>query len=208
MSAQPQPRLTPEQYLELDRASEFRHEYYNGRMYLMPGGTHPHAIVTANLSGELRNALRSRPCIVTTSDVRVRVSRSGLYTYPDVVAVCGTPQYLDDRRDTVPNPALLIEVFSPSTEAYDRGFKFAQYRTFESLQEYALVSQSEPRVAIFRRHASGEWLLSESAGMETACRFDSAGCTIALKDIFDKVTFGDEGATSEHPAPGSWQRMA
>ena len=203
MSAQPQPRLTPEQYLELDRASEFRHEYYNGRMYLMPGGTHPHAIVIANLSRELGLALKARPCIVTTSDVRVRVSRGGLYTYPDVVVVCGTPRYLDDRRDTVLNPVLLIEVLSPSTEAYDRGFKFAQYRTLESLQEYGLVSQSEPRVEIFRRQASGEWLLSEAAGMDAACRFDSADCTIALKDIFDKVTFGNEGATSERPAPGS-----
>jgi Uma2 family endonuclease len=204
MSAQPQPRLTPEQYLELDRASEFRHEYYNGRMYLMPGGTHPHAIITANLSGELRNALKARPCIVTASDVRVRVSRGGLYTYPDIVVVCGTPQYLDDgRRDTVLNPVLLIEVLSPSTEAYDRGFKFAQYRMLESLQEYALVSQSEPRVEIFRRQPSREWLLSESAGMDAVCRFDSADCTIALNDIFDKVTFGNEGAASERPSPGS-----
>ena len=203
MSAQPQPRLTPEQYLELDRASEFRHEYYNGRMYLMPGGTHPHAIVIANLSGELRNALRPRPCIVTASDVRVRVSREGLYTYPDIVVVCGTPRYLDGHQDTVLNPVLLIEVLSPSTEAYDRGFKFAQYRTLETLQEYALVSQSEPRVEIFRRQPSGDWLLSESAGMEAVCRFDSADCTISLAEIFDKVTFGNEGAPSERPSPGA-----
>ena len=203
MSAQPQPRLTPEQYLELDRASEFRHEYYNGRMYLMPGGTHPHAIVIANLSRELGLALKPRPCIVTASDVRVRVSREGLYTYPDIVVVCGTPRYLDGHRDTVLNPVLLIEVLSPSTEAYDRGFKFAQYRMLESLQEYALVSQSEPRVEIFRRQASGEWLLSESAGMDAACRFDSVGCTVQVREVFDKVTFGEAEVASEHPSPAS-----
>ena len=201
MSAQPQPRLTPEQYLEIERAAEIRSEYYNGRMYAMSGGTHPHAIVMGNLGSELRIALKKGPCLVTTSDMRVRVNKSGLYTYPGIVVVCDPPQYGDGRHDTLLNPALIIEVLSPSTEAYDRGFKFAQYRTLESLQEYGLVSQSEPRVEIFRRQPSGDWLLSESAGMHAVCRFDSVGCTIAVKDIFDKVTFGDEGAIADRPSP-------
>ena len=167
MSAQPQPRLTPEQYLEVERAAQFRSEYYNGRMYAMSGGTHPHAIVIGNLARELGVALKKGPCVVTTSDMRVRVSKTGLYTYPDIVVVCDPPRYGDGRHDTVLNPALIVEVLSPSTEAYDRGFKFAQYRTLESLQEYALVSQSEPRVEIFRRQPSGDWLLSESAGIDS-----------------------------------------
>jgi len=99
------------------------------------------------------------------------------------------------------NPTLIVEVLSPSTEAYDRGFKFAQYRALESLQEYALVSQSEPRVEVFRRQSSGDWLLSESAGMESVCRFDSVSCTVALKDIYDKVTFGSDAAVPERPSP-------
>jgi Uma2 family endonuclease len=200
MSAQPQPRLTPEQYLEIERAAEFRSEYYNGRMYAMSGGTHPHAIVIGNLGSELRIALKKGSCVVTTSDMRVRVSKTGLYTYPDIVVVCDPPQYGDGRHDTVLNPTLIVEVLSPSTEAYDRGFKFAQYRTLEPLQEYGLVSQSEPRVEIFRRQPSGDWLLSESAGMDAVCRFDSVGCTIAVKDIYDKVTFG-EGAVADRPSP-------
>jgi Uma2 family endonuclease len=202
MSAQSQPRLTPEHYLEIERAAiDVRSEYYNGRMYAMSGSTHPHAIVISNLGRHLGNALAKQPCVVTTSDVRVRVRESGLYTYPDVVVVCGTPRYVDDRDDTVLNPILILEVLSPSTEAYDRGFKSAQYRALESLQEYALVSQSEPRVEIFRRQPSGDWLLSESAGLDAVCKFDCVGCTVAMKDVYDKVTFGGEPAIADRPSP-------
>jgi len=202
MSAQSTARLTPEQYLELERAAlDVRSEYYNGRMYAMSGGTHPHAIVIANLARRLGNGLEKGPCVVTTSDMRLRVSKTGLYTYPDIIVVCDPPQYGDGRHDTVLNPTLIIEVLSPSTEAYDRGFKFAQYRALESLKEYALVSQSEPRVEIFRRQPSGDWLLSEAAGMDAVCRFDSVNCTIAVKDIYDKVTLGGDAATPDRPSP-------
>ena len=202
MSAQSQPRLTPEQYLEIERAAQdVRSEFYNGRMYAMSGGTHRHAIVIGNLSRELGFALKRGPCVVTTSDMRVRVSKTGLFTYPDIMVVCDKPQYGDSRVDTVLNPSLIVEVLSPSSEAYDRGFKFAQYRALESLQEYALVSQSEPRVEIFRRQPSGDWLLSESAGMEATCRFDSVNCAIALKDIYDKVTFDGESVVTYKPSP-------
>ena len=204
MSAQSQPRLTPEQYLELERAAiDVRSEYYNGRMYAMSGGTHPHAIVIGNLGSELRIALKKGPCVVTTSNMRVRVSKTGLYTYPDIVVVCDPPQFGDGRHDTILNPALIIEVLSPSTEAYDRGFKFAQYRALESLKEYALVSQSGPLMEIFRRQPSGDWLLSESAGMEAVCRFDSVGCTVALKDVYLKVTFEGEAAIADRPSPAA-----
>jgi Uma2 family endonuclease len=202
MSAHSQPRLTPEQYLELERAAQdVRGEYYNGRMYAILGGTHPHAVVIGNLASELGNALQKGPCVVTTSDMRVRVIKTGLYTYPDIVVVCDPPQYGDGRHDTVLNPTLIVEVLSPSTEAYDRGFKFAHYRALDSLQEYALVSQSEPRVEIFRRQSSGDWLLSEAAGMEAVCRFDSVNCSIAVKDVYDKVTLGGEAAISDRPSP-------
>ena len=189
MSAHPQPRLTPEEYLELDRASPFRNEYYNGHMYAMSGGSVPHAIIIGNLTRETGNALRGRPCFVAPSDLRVRVSPDGLYTYPDVVVVCGELKVLDGRNDTVLNPILIIEVLSPSTEAYDRGFKSAQYRTLETLQEYALVSQSEPRIEIFRRQSSGDWLLSEAVGLEAVCHFDSVDSNVNLSEIYANVTF-------------------
>jgi len=202
MSAQSQPLLTPEQYLEIERAAiDVRSEYYNGRMYAMSGGTYPHAIVIGNLARELGIALKKGQCVVTTSDMRVRVSKTGLYTYPDIVVVCDPPQYGDGRHDTVLNPTLIAEVLSPSTEAYDRGFKFAQYRALESLQEYALVSQSEPRVEIFRRQPTGDWLLSEATGMEGVCRFDSVGCKVSIRDAYDKVTFEGEAVIADRPSP-------
>jgi Uma2 family endonuclease len=193
MSAQSQPRLTPEQYLELERAAEFRSEYYNGRMYAMAGGSLQQSIIIGHLTRHMGNALAGQPYIVVPNDLRVRVSPGGLYTYPDVIVVCGSPKLLDGRKDTLLNPAVLIEVLSPSTEAYDRGFKSAQYRTLESLQEYALVSQTEPRVEVFRRQPSGDWLLSESIGLEATCRFDSVGCQIPLAEIYDKVSFEEPG---------------
>ncbi len=125
--------MTPEQSLVLERAAEFRHECYNGRMYEKSGGSFAHAIVIGNLSCQLGNALKKRPCVVATSDMRVRVSPDGLYTYPDIAVVCGPPKLLDGHRDTLLNPILIAEVFSLSTEAYDRGFKFAQHQTLESL---------------------------------------------------------------------------
>ena len=196
MSAQAhRPRLTEEEYLKIERAAEFRSEYYNGHMYAMSGGSMPHAVIIANLTGELYVALKRRSCTVMNSDMRVRISPSKFYTYPDIVVVCGPPKVADDQNDTLLNPTLLIEVLSPSTEAHDRGFKFLHYRQLESLQEYALVWQAEPRVEIFRRQASGEWLLSEAAGLDSHCRFDSAGCRIALGEIYHRVDFAGEEPT-------------
>jgi Uma2 family endonuclease len=200
MSAQPQPRLTPEQYLEIERAAEIRSEFYGGRMYAMSGGTHTHALVIGNVSGELRAALKDGPCLVTPSDLRVRVAPDGLYTYPDIVVVCAEPRYVDGHRDTLLNPVLIVEVLSPSTEGYDRGFKAAQFRNIESLQEYALVSQSEPRVEVLRRQASGDWLLSDSVGLESVCRFESVGVSLPLSAIYSKVAFDLEGPSSRPSA--------
>jgi len=203
MSAQPQPRLTPEEYLEIERAAvDVRSEFYDGRMYAMSGGTHPHALIALNLGAELRSALKRGSCVVSGSDTRVRVSPQGLYTYPDLAVVCGEPKFADGRNDTLVNPILLVEVLSPSTEAQDRGFKAQQYRKVESLQEYALVSQVEPRVEVFRRQAGGSWLFSEAVGMDSVCRFESVGAGIALAEIYSKVTF-ESGEPGGRPSAGA-----
>jgi Uma2 family endonuclease len=189
MSAQLQASLTPEQYLAAERAASHRSEYYNGRMYAKSGGSYTHAQVIAGVVGELRNALKKRPCSVVPTELRLRVSPAGLYTYPDVIVICGEPKFADDQRDTLLNPALIVEVLSPSTEAYDRGFKAAQYRTLASLEECVLVSQAEPRMEVFHRQKDGHWLLSESIGLEAVCRFESLDCGLLLAEVYDKVTF-------------------
>jgi len=134
MSAQPQPRLTPEEYLEIERNAEFRSEYYNGRMYAMAGGSPNHGRIIGNLTGELHAALKKGPCDVIPNDLRLLVSPVGLYTYPDVIVVCGEMQLAEGTKDTLVNPTLVVEVLSPTTEAYDRGFKSSHYRTIESLR--------------------------------------------------------------------------
>jgi Uma2 family endonuclease len=125
------------------------------------------------------------------SEMRIRVATDGLYTYSDVVVVCGEPKLADNPRDTLLNPALIVEVLSPSTEAHDRGFKFAQYRTIDSLQEYVLVSQSEARVEVFRRQQDNSWLMTETLGLEATCEFRSVECVIPMAEIYDKVSFED-----------------
>jgi len=193
MSASRQPRLTPEEYLELDRAAEFRSEYYGGLMYAMSGGSLRHAVIIATLIQRLANALEDGPCTVASNDLRLRVSPDGLYGYPDLMVYSGSPKLADAHSDTLLNPTFLAEVLSPSTEGYDRGFKSSQYRKIESLQEYALISQDEARVEVYRRQSSGDWLLSESAGLDTVCRFTSLDCQVALASIYAKVTLPSDG---------------
>ena len=188
MAALPQPRLTDEQYLTIERAATDKSEFYDGQMYAMSGASFIHGRIVGNLAGALYNSLRKGPCSVIPGDLRIRVSPGGLYTYPDVVVVCGEPRFADDQKDTLLNPSLLIEVLSPSTEGHDRGFKSAQYRLLASLQEYVLVWQTEPHVEVFQRRKGLGWLLSEYIGLEAECRFESADCSVALSDIYENVT--------------------
>jgi Uma2 family endonuclease len=193
VSAHAQPSLTPEEYLEIERAAAFKSEYYAGRMYAMSGASLSHVLITGSLNAELRAALKKGPCLVGGTDLRLRVSPAGLYAYPDIVVICGPPKFAEDQKDTLLNPTLLVEVLSASTESYDRGFKSQQYRKIEALQEYALVSQTEARLEVFRRQPTGGWLLSEFAGLDAICRFDSLNCEIPLAEIYAKVTLtGDE----------------
>jgi Uma2 family endonuclease len=124
--------------------------------------------------------------------MRVFVPETGFYTYPDLVVVCGEPQFQDDVFDTLLNPVLLIEVLSDSTESYDRGKKFQHYRSIESLQEYVLVAQDEARIEKYVRHGDRFWLLSESVGLDSEIEFSSIECRVALREVYDKIDFSDE----------------
>jgi Uma2 family endonuclease len=181
--------MTPEQYLEADRAAEFKSEYYDGHMFAMAGGTQVHGIIILNTGAGVLQAARRRGCIVTPTEVRLRVSYTGLYTFPDIMVVCGESRFADDQKDTVLNPILIVEVLSPSTEAHDRGFKFAQYREVESLREYILVAQKEPRVERFQRQPTGQWILTEYKGLEATAHFETIDCGLPLTEIYADVNF-------------------
>src|SRR5258708_18618472 len=141
MSSQPKTTHTPETYLDLDRQSAFKNEYFNGEIFAMTGASRKHNLITSNVNYSLNLQLKRRQCEVYASDMRVKVSSSGLYTYPDVVVVCGAPMFEDKETDTLINPTVIIEILSKSTEAYDRGDKSGHYRRLESLSEYILISQ-------------------------------------------------------------------
>ncbi|HTM48248.1 MAG TPA: Uma2 family endonuclease [Bryobacteraceae bacterium] len=188
MSSRPNTFLTPEQYLEIERKAGQKSEYYAGEMYAMSGASHEHNVVSMALAGLLFQQLRKRPCHVYTHDMRVRVSRTGLYTYPDVVAVCGDLKFADDCRDTLLNPTFLAEVLSPSTEAYDRGRKFEHYRSIESLGEYLVVAQDRLHADLYTRQADGRWLLSEASRPEDSLDLPSIGCRIAMADLYEKMS--------------------
>lgn len=188
MSANVIPQVTLQEYLEGELKAEYKSEYYKGQIYAMAGGSTTHGQIAANVIAALVQGLRGTPCSTYTSDVRLRASFEGLYTYPDVMVVCGQVRYADDKSHTITNPTVIIEVLSPSTEAHDRGFKFAQYRKIDSLQEYVLVSQSERRVEKFHRRGE-QWVLSECVGIEAVCELESVNCRIQLAEIYDKVAF-------------------
>ena len=139
---------------------------------------------------ELRQRLRGRDCEVYPGDMRVKVSPSGLYTYPDVAVVCGEPQFEDAELDTLLNPKVLIEVLSPSTADYDRGGKFAQYRRLPSLQEYVLISQDRPLVEHYVRQPPNQWMLTENESLQDTVDLPSIDCELPLAEIYFKVRFG------------------
>jgi Uma2 family endonuclease len=190
MSAVPKPFLTPQEYLARERRAETKSEYLRGEMFAMSGASREHNLIAANVSAELRQQLRQRPCEVYPADMRVKVSPTGLYTYPDVTVVCGEPQFEDAEVDTLLNPTVLVEVLSPSTADYDRGGKWTHYRRLASLQEYVLVSQDRPLVEHYVRQDSDQWLLTEQRGLEDMLVLSSISCQIPLAEIYLKVRFG------------------
>jgi len=191
MSTQPKHLLTPEEYLEIERNAELKSEYYRGEMFAMAGATEVHNLLVANLLRDLGVQFRSRPCRVYANDLRVRAGNSNLYTYPHVVALCGKPEFLDGKLDTLLNPNLLIEVLSPSREGYDRGLKFEMYRSIESLTEYLLVSSDRVHIDLYARQADGRWLLTSVSRPEESLELRSVACRIMVADVYEKLEFSE-----------------
>lgn len=189
MASNPKTFYTPEEYLALERSSEIKHEYYNGEIFAMGGATEEHVSIVTNLVGELHSQLKTGPCKVYSNDLRVQVSLSGLYTYPDVIVLCEKPRFSEKQGDTLLNPALIIEVLSDSTKDYDRGGKFEQYRAIDSFVEYLLIAQDRPHVEHYSRQPNGSWLLQETNNLEDTIELRSAPCRLRMADIYSRIEF-------------------
>jgi Uma2 family endonuclease len=186
--APPTTRVTPEEYLAFDRASEISHEYVNGEIRAMTVGTRAHGVILTQIASALVTQLRGRPCDVISQAIRVGTPASGNYLIPDVVVARGGTRLEDDQHDTLLNPTIVVEVLSPSTANYDRGEKANMYRRIPSLKDYLLVSQNEPLVQHDQRFGDeGLWLLGETEGLDAAVELESIGCVLQMADIYDRV---------------------
>jgi Uma2 family endonuclease len=179
----------PEEYLTLERKSPYRSEYCAGEIFAMTGASRQHNIIVANVTALLINQFEDRECEVYPNGMRVRTSDTTLYTYPDVVALCGEPLFEDDSVDTLLNPALIIEVLSPSTEADGWTRKLAGYRKIASLQEYVLIAQRECRVTQYIRQPGGPWLFQEAASLDETMHLSSVKCDLPLQKVYRRVPF-------------------
>ena len=185
MSAVPKPYITPEQYLELEVQAEGKSEYHDGEIFAMSGASPNHSLIVVNLYRILGNQLYDRPCTLYSNDTRVWIGQAGLYTYPDASIVCGEAQF--DGYHTLLNPKVVIEVLSPSTEAYDRGRKFDMYQSLPSLQQYVLIAQDEPKVYVFTRQPGDACLLTSAAGPEGRIALNAIDGELSLRELYHKV---------------------
>jgi Uma2 family endonuclease len=202
MSTQPKtPPLSEEEYLAIERKAPFKSEYYRGEMFAMAGASRAHNRLVANLVTEINAQLRNRPCELYPSDLRVHVPAITWYTYPDVTATCGEPQFDDATIDTLLNPTFIAEVLSESTESYDRGRKFELYQSIPSLREYLLISSDRVRVELYTIQPDGKWLLTTAGRLDDTIVLDSIGCRIAIADLYDKVELEARPLRSETAHP-------
>jgi Uma2 family endonuclease len=184
VSTQPKRFLTPEEYLEIEDKAEYKSEYYAGEMFAMAGGSDKHSLIKMQAGHLLISELRGRRCRVYDSDMRIRVNETGLYTYPDVSAVCGPSETIGGQNQTLLNPNLIIEIVSPSTEAYDRGLKFEHYRTIPTLTQYVLIASERVHADVFTRGNGALWILASASKPDDVLSLTSINCTIRLADLY------------------------
>ncbi len=197
--AQPQEQFTSAEYLVQERRASRRSEYLGGQIFAMAGASRQHNLITGNVVRELGARLRRTPCEVYPSDMRVKVSSTGLYTYPDAVVACEEPEFEDAELDTLLNPTVLVEVLSKSTADYDRGQKFEHYRTLASLKEVLFVAQDAAHVVHYRRQTDDTWILSETRDPEARLALTSIETEIPLAEIYAKVRFKEPAGPTAVP---------
>jgi Uma2 family endonuclease len=197
-----------DEYLALEREAVERHEYLDGEIYKTAGESPEHGTICTNVGGQLYNQLRGKDCRLFSKDMKVRSGPAprrghapkGLFSYPDLVVVCGELKFLDQHRDVLLNPTVVIEVLSPSTEAFDRGEKWVGYQTWlPQLSDYVLVSQTAPRIDHYRRRG-GDWIYTLADGLERSLRLDSIDCELLLADVYDRIVFPVESEDEEQGA--------
>lgn len=187
IAARMKPRwISPEEYLEQEETATDRHEYFNGQIYLMAGGTYNHEVIGVNIISALRQHGRSRKCIAFGSNMKILVKQNGLYTYPDAMLVCGKPELAADRKDIITNPLLIVEVLSDSTQSYDRGDKFALYRAIPSFAHYLLIHQDRPLIEYHQKTSRG-WLLTELTGLETVLTLAELEFQLPFTELYADV---------------------
>ena len=187
MSRQVKTHISPEEYLAIERRSDYKSEYFDGEIFAMTGASRKHNFIAGNIYTGLRRELRGQPCEAYISDMRVRIPSANIYTYPDVAVVCGRPEFEDAEVDILLNPTLIVEVLSKSTANYDHAAKFEYYRTLPSLLEYLLVSQDEYHVTQYVKQPDGRWLLADIRGAEGRVELTSVGCALTAAEIYEKV---------------------
>ena len=197
MSSASKTKFTVAEYLAIERKSESKHEFFDGDIFAMTGGTPAHSLIASNFIREAGNALKDRPCVVFTSDLRVKVNATGLYTYPDITIVCGEQRFDDDQRDTLINPTIVVEVLSKSTASYDRGTKSKHFRKIDSLQALIFIEQDCPAVELYRRQPDGNWILTDATELTDSIAIEPIGICIPLAEIYRNVTFPESGPSSE-----------
>jgi Uma2 family endonuclease len=180
--------ISPEEYLAAEREALEKHEYLNGEVFAMAGAKMAHVAICGNLVRSLGNQLAKGDCQAFQSDLRTHIPKTGLYTYPDIIVVCGKVELVPDGHlDTLLNPTVIIEVLSPSTAEYDRGAKFDHYKTIDSLKEYVLVGQERKRVARHTRLDGDSWVLTDFIGDDSQIELVSIGCMLTMSEIYERV---------------------
>ena len=183
--------ISPEHYLEMERASDTKHEYYKGEVFAMSGASLPHNDIFHNVYGALTFFLKGKGCKPYGSDLRIHIPKDSLYTYPDISIICGKPQTTDIFRDNIINPSVIIEILSKSTKDYDRGSKFTLYRSINTLKEYILIDSTSISVEIFTRQEDNSWRLTEFKQQSDNFTITTINLTLYLKDIYEDVSFDE-----------------
>ena|SRR2546421_4650273 len=193
MSAQTKPRYTLEEYFELERKSEERFEYWNGEVFCMSGVSPEHDQIESNLNFHLRAKLTERNCRVFLANMRIKVPSAPPYRYADVSALCGEAQFeVIGGIRAVTNPAMIVEVLSPSTEAYDRGDKFTHYQSIPSFSEYLLIAQHRPHITHLVKRADGSWIYNEYNDLAAVVQMETLNCELPVSEVYENVSFSSD----------------